>query len=109
MSSACKPRRADRKPVVLSAQCRTQSGLRDQGSISDISPEGCCVTTNSLFFRVGTRVVIRPEGMEGLTGTVRWIAGERAGVEFDNPIYAPVVDHLAERYCAGKPVSLETY
>jgi hypothetical protein len=109
MSSACKPRRANRKPVVLTAQCRTQSGLRDQGSISDISPEGCCVTTNSLFFRVGTRVVIRPEGIEGLTGTVRWIVGDRAGVEFDQPLYAPVVDHLAERHQAGTPVSVSTY
>lgn len=95
--------------MVLAAQCRTQSGLRDSGFISDISPEGCCVSTNSLFFRVGTRVVIRPEGLEGLTGTVRWIQGDRAGVEFDQPIYGPVLDHLAERHQAGQSVSLDTF
>ncbi|PEQ14363.1 pilus assembly protein PilZ [Novosphingobium sp. PC22D] len=91
-------READRKPVEMTAQCRTQNGLRDAGLISDISVNGCCVRTNSLFFRVGTRVVIRPEGLEGLTGIVRWIAGDKAGVQFDHPIYAPVLEHLAQRH-----------
>ncbi|MND00939.1 hypothetical protein D3C83_197310 [compost metagenome] len=53
--------------------------------------------------------MIRPEGLEGLTGTVRWILGERAGVEFDQPIYGPVADHLAERHRASKPVSLDGF
>jgi len=100
-------RGADRKPVVLKAQCRTLSGMRDSGQISDISTRGCCVATNSLFFRVGTRVSIRPEGIEGLTGVVRWIHGDRAGVEFDAPIYAPVLDHLAARHLAPAAVSFQ--
>ena len=109
MSRELTPRCNDRKPVALGAQCRTASGLRDQGEISDISAEGCCVKTNSLFFRVGTRVVVRPDGMEGLTGVVRWIAGDRAGVEFDTPIYGPVLEHLAARHSAGRPVGLQSY
>lgn len=96
------PRRTQRQPVELAAQCRTQSGLRDRGQISDISSEGCCVTTNSLFVRVGARIVIRPDGMEGLTGIVRWIEGNKAGVEFDNPVYGPVVDHLAQVHGLGR-------
>lgn len=97
-------RGADRKPVVLMALCRTQSGLRDAGRISDISTHGCCVQTNSLFFKVGTRVSIRPDGIEGLTGIVRWIDGDRAGVEFDFPLYAPVLDHIAQRHAASAAV-----
>lgn len=107
MARELKDRRAERKHVVLTAQCRTQNGLRDDGAILDISPEGCCVSTNRLFFRVGTRVVIRPEGMEGLTGIVRWIDGDKSGVEFDSPLYGPVLDHLAEQYSAGRPVTLQ--
>jgi len=102
------PRRAERKSVVLRAQCRTQGGLRDSGYISDISAQGCCVSTNSLFFRVGSRVLIRPEGMEGLTGIVRWIAGDKAGIEFDNPIYGPIVDHLAKMHAAGSPIGVDS-
>jgi hypothetical protein len=90
-------RRSDRHPVVLAAQSRTSSGMRDTAEISDISPEGCCITTDSLFIKVGARLMIRPEGMEGLTGTVRWIDGFRAGIEFDEALYAPVVEHLAAR------------
>lgn len=109
MTRIPQPRRADRKPVVLKAKCRTQSGMRDDGTISDLSAEGCCVKTNRLFFRVGMRVLIRPEGIEGLSGVVRWIEGDCAGVEFDSPLYGPIIDHLAERHRAGKPVTLQAY
>lgn len=102
-------RRARRRPVKMPAQCRTQSGMRDSGEISNISTAGCCVTTPGLFIRVGSRIVIRPDGMEGLTGVVRWTEGNQAGVEFDTPLYAPIVDHLSERYSDGRKVSLSTY
>lgn len=92
------PRRSERRSVSMPVQCRTQAGLRDRGEISDISSEGCCVRTYSLCFRVGTRIVLRPEGMEGLTGVIRWVAGDVAGVEFDRPIYGPVVEHLANTH-----------
>lgn len=94
MPSEFTDRRSPRSPVNLVAQCRTLSGLRDMGEIADLSANGCRVRTGGLFFRVGSRVVIRPQGMEGLTGVVRWIKGDYAGVEFDRPIYGPVVDHL---------------
>lgn len=102
-------RKSQRKPVLLAAQCRTMSGLRDRGEISDITSEGCCVKTNSLFFKVGTRVVIRPDGLEGLTGVVRWIVGDKAGVELDSPVYGPVIDHIANKNGLGRPVNLQTY
>lgn len=94
------PRRSERRSVSMPVQCRTQAGLRDSGEISDISPEGCCVRMSGLYFRVGTRVVLRPQGMEGLTGIVRWVAGDIAGVEFDRLLYAPILDHLAATHAA---------
>ncbi len=106
MSQETRPRRTQRKPVIIAAQCRTQSGMRDRAEISDISPEGCCITTHSLFFRTGGRVTIRPEGLEGLTGVIRWVLGDRAGVEFDQTLYGPIVDHIAARHSAGEPVGV---
>lgn len=44
--------------------------------------------------------MIRPQGMEILTGVVRWMRGGVAGVEFDRPIYGPVLDHLALTHAA---------
>lgn len=102
-------RRTSRHNVTMGAQCRTQSGLRDTGVISDISADGCRVSTNSLFVKVGVRVVIKPEGMEGLSGVVRWIVGNTAGVQFDSPLYPPIVEHLSTRFSSGKLVSLERY
>lgn len=90
--------REQRHLVELKAACRTQSGLRDSGVISNISAEGCCVETNSLYVKVGARVLVRPEGMEGLSGVVRWIEGNRAGIRFDTAIYGPVLEHLTARY-----------
>lgn len=91
---------------MLSAQCRTPSGLRDTCEISDISTQGCCIRTGTVMVRVGSRVIIRPEGMEALGGTVRWIAGDCAGLEFDRPIYGPIVDHLARLHEAGTQVAV---
>jgi hypothetical protein len=90
---------------MMTATCRTLSGLRDKAHISDISPRGCCLTTQALAVRPGMRVVIRPQGLEGVAGVVRWIEGHIAGVEFDAPLYEPVVDHLSQLHAAGKPVS----
>jgi hypothetical protein len=109
MASSITPRKTPRHPVTMKAQCRTQSGMRDVGRISDLSPEGCCVTTNSLFVRVGLRVLIKPDGMEGLSGIVRWIEGNRAGIQFDTPLYGPIVEHLSAQHADGTPVSLSRY
>jgi hypothetical protein len=87
----------------MAVQCRTQSGLRDDGKISDISVEGCCLQMQGLYFRVGARLIIRPKAMEGLAGVVRWISGDLAGVEFDRPIYGPVFEHLVQAHAVSQP------
>ena len=107
MSRQPSSRNLKRKSVEMPAKCRTQGGLRGSGRILDLSAQGCCVSTNGLFVRVGLKVVIRPEGLEGLTGTVRWIEGMRAGIEFDAPLYEPVVDHLARLHASGDDVRID--
>lgn len=94
MTRTVLPRRSQRRPVALPVQCRTQSGLRDDGEISDISSEGCCLRMRGIFFRVGARLIVRPAGLEGMSGVVRWVSSDLAGVEFDRPLYGPVLDHI---------------
>ena len=62
--------------------------------------------TKRLLVRIGARVTIRPLGIEGLTGVVRWIRGNLVGVEFDTPLYEPVVDHLTRLHTVGATVSV---
>lgn len=87
-------RRSNRLQLVLPARCRSRSGFADQVVISDLSEGGCRIDSLGLILGVGDMVVVRPEGLEGQTGVIRWIKGHSAGVEFDRPLYAPVVEHL---------------
>lgn len=96
MEDAFRNRKDMRKPLVLAAKCRTMSGMRDEGVLSDISTHGCCITTRALLFRVGSRILIKPDGIEAIAGVIRWMAGNRAGVEFDQPLYPAVVEHLSQ-------------
>lgn len=59
-------------------------------------------------FRVGARVVIRPEGLEGVTGIVRWVDATKAGIEFDAPLYGPIVEHMWKTYGSEKSVPFST-
>ena len=53
-----------------------------------------------LFLRVGARLIVRPNGLEPFSGVVRWISGDFAGIEFDRPMYGPVIDYLALQHAA---------
>lgn len=87
-------RRSERLALVLPARCRSRSGFVDHVVISDISTRGCRIDSLGLVLGVGDMVVIRPQALEGLTGVIRWIKNHSAGIEFDRPLYGPVVEHL---------------
>ena len=91
-------RKAQRKPVRMAARCRSSTGLKDEGWLDDISAQGCCLVTKTIQFRVDARIIIRPQGLEGVTGVVRWIRGDRAGIEFDSPLYGPIIEHLWQQH-----------
>ena len=98
--SAAKPsfRREERFPVVIPARCRSRSGFADQLVIHDISREGCRVESLAITVHVGDPVVVTPTMLEGLCGTVRWVIGNSAGIEFATPLYGPVVEHLYREF-----------
>lgn len=87
-------RAAKRHQISLKGQCRTGSGL------SDISERGCCISTNGMLLYSGSRLVVRPDGLEGLVGEVRWTDGLKAGLQFAEPLYSPVVQHVANLWRA---------
>jgi hypothetical protein len=91
-------RNAERTPVRMPATCRSANGLRDEGWLEDISAVGCCFVTRATCFKAGSHVILRPGGLEGITGTVRWVTANRCGVEFSTPIYGAVLDHLCRQF-----------
>lgn len=67
-------------------------------SLSDISSSGCGITGPNLQLAVGQKVVLRPEGLESLPGTIRWISETGGGIEFEHPLHLAVVDHLCRMH-----------
>ncbi len=99
-------RGAERRDVALTARCRTSSGLRDAAELTDISTHGCCVACKGLIFDVGARLFIQPEGMEGIASVVRWVVKDKVGVEFDVPLYEPIVEHLSSLHPRRTPFTV---
>jgi len=98
MEAQVQPRKVDRLRVSIAARARTMGGMRDEAWLCDISTHGCRIVTKTLYLSVGMRVTIKPEGMEAFSGMVRWLGADGAGVEFDNPLYGPVVEHLCAQH-----------
>jgi len=99
-------RGSERFEVVIPATCRTGSGLRERVMLYDISCGGCLLRGNGLAIRQNDIIVVRPEGIEGLGGEVRWVRGREAGIRFLTPLYGPVVDHLHRTFASFADVRL---
>lgn len=93
-----KQRNGERMGMVLPARCRTRSGFQDRGVISDLSTGGCRYESSALLLNPGDPVVVRPQGLEGMCGYVRWVEGRALGIEFATPLYGPVVAYLHRQH-----------
>lgn len=103
-----RPRNAERKSVRMPASCRSASGLRGEGWLEDMSAVGCCFVTQATCFKVGSQVIMRPGGLEGITGTIRWVQANRCGIEFTAPLYGAVFDHLCAKFSGTvNPIAYE--
>ncbi len=78
------------------ADCRDTDGLLPEVWLVDLTVSGCQVIIGKGHLAVGQKVVIRPDGFEGLPAAVRWIEDDRAGIEFASDLYPAVFDHLIE-------------
>lgn len=61
----------------------------------DLSVTGCQLALKGARLELDQIVVVRPNGLEGLSGVVRWLEEDRAGIEFDRPLHPGVVAHIA--------------
>ncbi len=91
-------RSCERREVVLPAKCRSRTGFVNHVIITNLSAQGCRIESHSLTLGADDLVTLRPEGLEGLIGVIRWRRNHHAGVQFINPLYEPVVDHLVQRH-----------
>jgi hypothetical protein len=88
-------RRLSRNPVAMSGKLRTSFGRQDV-ALSDLTAMGCRIDAIYMILTVGQRIILRPEGLEGLNATVSWSSGPSAGLKFDTLLHPSVVDHLCK-------------
>lgn len=93
-------RRAERLQLVLPARCRSRSGFLDRVVMTDLSILGCRIQSFALTMHAGDLVCLRPDGIEGLCGVIRWVEDHAAGIEFERPLYGPVVEHLHRNHAS---------
>jgi hypothetical protein len=101
-------REHDRKPVAMGGKLRTPYGRQDV-TLSDLSLTGCRINAVYMTLTVGQRIILRPEGLEGLNATISWTSGPAAGVKFDAPLAPYVLDFLVTSHPdETRPIAVET-
>lgn len=68
-------------------------------TLEDLSEQGCQFRLPlQAGLPVGATVAISIEGLSAFVATVRWYRNGWAGVEFDLPVYPPVLAHLQKTF-----------
>jgi hypothetical protein len=76
--------------------------------LSDISEHGCRIYGDAVTLRLGQRLIIKPARFESIEGSVRWVAGPRAGVAFDHPLHTSVAAHMQQLYAVPSHPDTQT-
>jgi hypothetical protein len=64
----------------------------------NITQEGCCIQFGETELKVGSPVLIRLESGDALTGEVRWLREDKAGVEFDERLSRQRMEFLRREH-----------
>ena len=78
-------RRAPRQPVDFDARVRELGATGVDARILNISASGFMAASEARF-EVGSRVWLMLPGRERANAVVKWIAGDKLGAEFAEPI-----------------------
>jgi len=88
--------RPPRQQVALVCEIRQGLSPWTRVMVHDISEGGFCMDWLPILDR--TRALrVRIPGFSVLNGHIRWRKDMLMGVEFNSPLYGPVLDHIARR------------
>jgi hypothetical protein len=83
---------------ILTARCRARGGSASELVVLDLTTAGCLVATGGLTLKVNQRVLVKLLPLEVLAGKIIWVEDRTAGIEFERPLYKPVLDHLRRHF-----------
>jgi hypothetical protein len=87
-------RREERSRLPMAVKCSLAARKSQELSLVEASLTGCRVKAAPGLLARDQHILITPPGMHGLAGIVRWVVGDGAGIEFDQPLAAVVLRHL---------------
>jgi hypothetical protein len=100
-------RRDQRADVAIGAKCGTDAGRRAFVAVIDLTVAGCCLFSREAPSVTGQKVILHPECLAPLKGTVQWSRGPLTGVKFDRELYPAVFEHLARTHPWRLPESVK--
>ncbi len=87
-------RREPRHKVSMQGRYRSGSGLSRDVVVTDLSIAGCKIEDRLNNLHPGNIISIRIGNIGPLTGAVMWLDNATAGIQFESPIHASVLDHI---------------
>jgi len=92
------PERRTAERLEIDADAKLCHSMRSgfNGRLVDLSTNGCSIAMSSGAFKVGDVVWMKVDSLQHWKGTVRWVNPDRLGVEFENPFYPAVLEHLVQ-------------
>lgn len=91
-----KDRKSPRHSVTIIGHYRSGSGLKRQVTMIDLSETGCRFYDRRSVLRVDSALALRIQTLGPFDATVRWMTADMIGVEFANPIYGPIFEHIRD-------------
>lgn len=79
--------------TLFPARCRTRLGVITV-DVLDLTTAGCMVTSFGSVFSPGDTVSIQLPSLRLMRATVAWTDQSIAGLQFEEPLYEPVLAHL---------------
>jgi hypothetical protein len=91
-------RRSARAAVDATASLCISLRSGFEGRLNNLSADGCSLQLTFGSFMVGDLVWFRIESIQPWRGTVRWVNGDKVGVEFERPFYPAVFELLVKSH-----------
>lgn len=89
-------RQKSRHGISVQGRYRTGSGVPKDVDILDISETGCRFYDRFGRMVPDTEISLRIGPIGPVVATVRWCRDHVVGVQFENPLYGPVFEHIRE-------------
>ncbi|MGE5953554.1 MAG: PilZ domain-containing protein [Qipengyuania vulgaris] len=87
-------RREQRYSISVPGRYRKGTGVRYNVAIKDLSEYGCQFSDLVGRIDAGDEITIRIGEIGPLDARVKWVVKREIGVEFDQPLYPSVLEHI---------------